>query len=200
MPSAIALSVAMLSQELLPEQLQTPPRVVTERTPVVARAAPLSLAPSGLQADEEEALARVSDPVPADAEVGRVLRLVLRGLSRARSSNPTRGLRLAYDEYGEASAAASGTALPKPAQLMSRDAVCFHAVTMASIRMPAAHSGSLPSPAVGLISAATSQEKPRVISRKRARAKPLTAPVSAVAGTSPGVSKVRPRSDCSGDL
>ncbi len=34
------------------------------------------------------------------------------------------------------------------------------------------------------------QEKPRVISRKRARAKPHTAPLSAVAGTSPGASKV----------
>ena len=61
----------MTMQELLPEQLQTPPRVVTDRTPVVARAAPLSLAPSGLAADEEEALARVSDPAPTDIEVRR---------------------------------------------------------------------------------------------------------------------------------
>ncbi len=58
-------------QELLPEQLQTPPRVVTDRTPARTRAAPLSLAPSGLAADEEEALARVSDPTPADIEVRR---------------------------------------------------------------------------------------------------------------------------------
>jgi len=61
----------MTTQELLPEQLQTPPRVVTDRTPAAARAAPLSLAPSGLAADEEEALARVSDPTPTDVEVRR---------------------------------------------------------------------------------------------------------------------------------
>ena len=70
-------------QELLPEQLQTPPRVVSDRTPVVARqpAAPLSLAPSGLAADEQEALARVSDPPPADVEVrARLFRLQRRSL------------------------------------------------------------------------------------------------------------------------
>jgi len=59
----------------------------------------------------------------------------------------------------------------------------------------------LPSPAVGVNKRCdgSMQEKPRVISRKRARAKPLSAPVPAVAGTSPGASKVRHQLLCCRD-
>ena len=63
---------AAAMQELLPEQLQTPPRVVSARTPAVSRVKPLGLGQTALEQDEEEALTRVSDLPAADLEVRRL--------------------------------------------------------------------------------------------------------------------------------